>query len=348
MLTVADLASGWGAAPELDGDGTVSGALHLLDLDHGDGDGDDLEAAITALVSRTALVVGVARRPVPERLVRLAAATDLVLAQDLGRGPARRWAVPVEDVDTAGALLVAQVASAPRAALVLGSLLRQTELLPVPLAVAAEASAYSTLLAGPEHADWLRRRGAPRPALSEDEPVRLQREDDVLRVVIDRPRRAGAFDARVRDALVDAFRWALADPSLLVELSGLGASFSSGGDLDEFGSTPDPATAWVVRTVQHPGALLHRLGPRASARVHGPCVGAGVELPAFAQRLTAAPGTTFRLPEMSMGLLPGAGGTVSVPRRIGRWRAAWLALGGQPLDLTLALDWGLVDGVSPS
>jgi enoyl-CoA hydratase/carnithine racemase len=77
--------------------------------------------------------------------------------------------------------------------------------------------------------------------------------------------------------------------------------------------------------------------------VHGACAGAGVELPAFAGRVIADPGTTFLLPELAMGLIPGAGGTVSLPRRIGRERTAKLALSGEPIDAKTALDWGLVD-----
>ena len=49
-----------------------------------------------------------------------------------------------------------------------------------------------------------------------------------------------------------------------------------------------------------------------------------------------------------MGLIPGAGGTVSVPRRIGRWRTLHLVLTGCPLTAERALDWGLVDELSPS
>lgn len=64
---------------------------------------------------------------------------------------------------------------------------------------------------------------------------------------------------------------------------------------------------------------------------------------AFAGTVIAAPGTFFRFPEVRMGLVPGAGGTVSVPRRIGRWRAAWLMLTGERLSAEAALRWGLVD-----
>jgi enoyl-CoA hydratase/carnithine racemase len=47
-----------------------------------------------------------------------------------------------------------------------------------------------------------------------------------------------------------------------------------------------------------------------------------------------------------MGLVPGAGGTVSIPRRIGRHRCAWMALTGATVDAETALDWGLVDAVT--
>ena len=78
---------------------------------------------------------------------------------------------------------------------------------------------------------------------------------------------------------------------------------------------------------------------------HGPCIGAGIEVPAFAGSVLASPGTTFRLPELRMGLIPGAGGTVSIPRRIGRWRTAYLALSGAPIGIETAQAWGLVDGL---
>ena len=60
----------------------------------------------------------------------------------------------------------------------------------------------------------------------------------------------------------------------------------------------------------------------------------------------AAPDTVIRLPEVAMGLVPGAGGTASLPRRIGRERTAWLGLTGQPLGVSDALAWGLVDAIA--
>ena len=91
--------------------------------------------------------------------------------------------------------------------------------------------------------------------------------------------------------------------------------------------------------------LVARLAGRIRAEVHGACLGAGVELPAFADRVVAEEDSFFGLPEVGLGLIPGAGGTVSLPRRIGRQRTAWLGLSGQRLDARTALDWGLVDEV---
>jgi enoyl-CoA hydratase/carnithine racemase len=61
--------------------------------------------------------------------------------------------------------------------------------------------------------------------------------------------------------------------------------------------------------------------------------------------VVARPDTFVRLPEVAMGLVPGAGGTVSLPRRIGRQRTALLALTGRRIDATTAREWGLVDRV---
>jgi enoyl-CoA hydratase/carnithine racemase len=74
-------------------------------------------------------------------------------------------------------------------------------------------------------------------------------------------------------------------------------------------------------------------------------MGAGAELPAFAGRVVAHPATRFALPELSLGLVPGAGGTVSLPRRIGRHRTALLGLTGTPINATTAFEWGLVDAI---
>jgi enoyl-CoA hydratase/carnithine racemase len=75
-------------------------------------------------------------------------------------------------------------------------------------------------------------------------------------------------------------------------------------------------------------------------------LGSGLEMAAFCGRIMAAPDSVFGLPELSLGLIPGAGGTVSVTRRIGRWRTAYLVLSGLSIDADTAVTWGLADSKS--
>lgn len=220
--------------------------------------------------------------------------------------------------------------------------LRVTSSLEVNDALVVESLAYSTLQAGPEHRAWLAAHRR-RERLAAARPVEVSRDGDTLHVRLNRPERRNAIDAITRDALLDAFAIAEADPAVKVVWTGVGPSFCSGGDLDEFGTLADPASAHLIRTTRSLGAAVHRLRDRMTVLVHGACAGAGVELPAFASRVVADPATTFLLPELAMGLIPGAGGTVSLPRRIGDRRTAELALSGEPIDAATALDWGLVD-----
>jgi enoyl-CoA hydratase/carnithine racemase len=80
-------------------------------------------------------------------------------------------------------------------------------------------------------------------------------------------------------------------------------------------------------------------------RLHGASMGAGIEVPALAGHVVAAAGTVISLPELGLGLVPGAGGTASIPRRIGRHRTAAMALSGARIDAATALAWGLVDEI---
>ena len=72
-------------------------------------------------------------------------------------------------------------------------------------------------------------------------------------------------------------------------------------------------------------------------------MGSGLEMAAFCGWVGARDDSVFGLPELQLGLIPGAGGTLSVTRRIGRWRTAYLVLSGWTIDACTALAWGLVD-----
>ena len=264
------------------------------------------------------------------------------VAVQIGGAPQPEADVIVEGTDGIDAVADA-VRANPLASAALTGVLRATELLPVDDGLAVESLAYSMLLAGPEFARWLDERGPMDTPPTGDQPVLLERTGDELVITLNRPSRHNAYAAAVRDALVDALEVGVLDPSLHVRVRGAGKSFCSGGDLAEFGTTPDVATAHVIRTSRSAGRLLAALGPRVTVEVHGACIGAGTELSAFGHLVIARRDTFFQLPEVAMGLVPGAGGTVSVTKRIGRHRTAWLALTGQRIDVDTALAWGLVD-----
>jgi hypothetical protein len=261
--------------------------------------------------------------------------------------PARPWvALSTFGGEAAVEALERSASRNPIAASVLATVLRLGETLSFTEALTLESLAYSTLLAGQEFLTW--RKSTPIGPPSGDSPpfVRLDRQDEALEITLTRPAAHNALCAALRDELVEALRLPLIDTGVRqVVLRGEGRAFCTGGDLSEFGQASDPAAAHAIRTLRSPARLLAELGPRATVRVHGVVVGSGLEMAAAAARVVAAPHSVFRLPEVSMGLIPGAGGTVSVPRRIGRHRAAFMALSGLDVRTSTALGWGLIDAV---
>lgn len=244
------------------------------------------------------------------------------------------------------ALLCDRVRAFPQAASSLVQLLRHGAKRGTEEGLLAESWVYSTLQSGNEFAAWLAKRPTREPAHAPDEVVQVRRELDHLLVRLDHPERRNAMSVAMRDALCDALLLAVADDSLdEVVLSASGPAFCTGGDLDEFGSLPDPAAAHGIRTSRSAARLLARCAERTRAEVHGACIGAGIELPAFAARVVARRDTVASLPELGMGLVPGAGGTVSVSRRIGRQRTVWWVLSGADLDAETGREWGLFDEV---
>lgn len=341
---VADLADG--RVPgglTLDPQGAPVSPVLFVDLGH-DVEPGVVEAAINWVVAAGSTVtVGVSDAGVAPGLERLVGVlTCAVVADETSTATAG-----VPDVARATQAIAATVAAAPHAAVTLHGLLRLTEQVDVPNGLVAESLAYSMLLAGPEFARWRRTRPVRPAAAAQDEPaVVVQRRGATLLVELNRPDRHNAFGHAIRDGLADALDLARVDGSIEhVVLRGRGASFCSGGDLDEFGTAPNPSIAHLVRLDRSAGGRIERMRERVTVEVHGACIGAGVELPSFAGHVVAEPNAFFQLPELSMGLVPGAGGTVSLTRRIGRARTAYLALSGTRIDAATALRWGLVDAV---
>lgn len=262
-----------------------------------------------------------------------------------------RRAVTVTSVPDALAELTERCARWPQSAAVCDDVLRAVDRdAPAFGGLITESLAYSTLQSGPEFARWLTERGPARVPEIPD-PVEAQRFGDSLRIRFNRPTRHNALSTDMRAALLDALDVARLDPSVReVVLTGNGPSFCSGGDLAEFGTFADPASAHLARTRYSPARVLDeitaRLGRACRAEVHGRVLGSGLEMAAYCGWVQCHPETVLGLPELSLGLLPGAGGTVSITRRIGRWRTAYLVLSGRNIDAATAFGWGLVDEIT--
>jgi enoyl-CoA hydratase/carnithine racemase len=309
----------------------------VVDLDSA-GDAASLQVPLML----PAVVVGVSKDPRPTGR----RGPDVMLC---GRPDAPAPWVSSADLDGQVAALEQAIRGRPIASVTFAHVLRSAPE-SVPAGLILESLAYSTLQEGPEFRAWLAGR-RPRPAEPGDPEaaVLAEREGGRLALTFNRPAVHNAYNAASRDALCAALAVAAGDGSIEeIHLYGAGPSFCSGGDLSEFGSRSDPATAHLIRTGRSAARLLAEMSGRVTAHLHGACIGAGIELPAFVGRVEADPDSRIQLPEIALGLIPGAGGTVSLPRRIGRRRTAWLGLTGARIDAPTALAWGLVDEVHPA
>jgi enoyl-CoA hydratase len=323
------LAAALDVSPGLPASALTGSPLLLIDLERPAPLTASESAALTRWLERQAApVIGIT----PEGIAHpLACGCDAVVS---GRAEAHE--------------LVRNIEAAPRAAMVLVQLLRISEQLPIERALLCESLAYATLQAGAEFRRWLD--SAARPARAAPEAgaaVLLERRGADLSVRLNRPARRNALSVEMRDALIEALELVITDGSIeAVTVSGAGKCFSAGGDLSEFGSAADAPLAHAVRSVRSVPALLAGCAPRLKFRVHGAAIGAGVEMAAFGAHIEASADAFFQLPEIRYGLIPGSGGCVSIPRRIGRLRSAYLALSAQPLPAQQALEWGLIDAVN--
>jgi enoyl-CoA hydratase/carnithine racemase len=236
--------------------------------------------------------------------------------------------------------------SAPYAA-VTAALLLRTALDDTWAGLVAESSTYSLLQSGPEFGRWLASRCPPSAIEDGTARVRVQQRGPIHEVVLTRGARHNALDARMRDELHATLRELAMDSGPIV-LRAEGPSFCSGGDLAEFGTAAGPVQAHILRVTRSLAMLMSELAPRVVVALHGACIGAGIELPAFAARTVAADDARFGLPELGLGLVPGAGGTVSLRRRIGSARLLELLLSGGTIDAATAGQWGVVDEVVPA
>lgn len=243
-------------------------------------------------------------------------------------------------------IIARNITHAPIAAMVLVQHLRASENLSLRDTLTAESFAYAAVQNGPEFQNWLsgyQRQSLP---ISNAPQLLIESDNDVLSLTLNRAETRNAIGTEMRDALCEALDIALVDDSFSkVKLTGHGATFSTGGAVEEFGEVSDPATAHWVRSLRLPAQKLAQLSDKLHVHVNGAAIGAGAEIAAFGYHVTASPKAWFQLPELKYGLIPGAGGTASIPKRIGRQKTAYMALSMEKIKAKTALDWCLIDQI---
>jgi enoyl-CoA hydratase/carnithine racemase len=167
--------------------------------------------------------------------------------------------------------------------------------------------------------------------------------DGVCELRFNRPEKRNAITHQMYAALARQLRASLADEAVrVVLLSGAGASFSAGNDLNDFVSGPEVSAAHPVMEVLRTLATFEK--PLVAA-VHGATVGIGVTMLLHCDLVVAADSTQLIMPFVALGLVPEAGSSLLLPRLAGQQRAAELLLLGQPLDARGAERLGLVNRV---
>jgi 3-hydroxyacyl-CoA dehydrogenase len=168
-------------------------------------------------------------------------------------------------------------------------------------------------------------------------PVQLERDGDMAVIVIDNPP-INAGSAAVREGLMAAIATVKADASLRgAVLIGAGNTFIAGSDLREFGKPlAEPQLPAVIQAIED-------CGKPVVAALHGAALGGGFELALGCDARVAAPGTVVGLPEVTLGIIPGAGGTQRLPRIVGIPRAIAMICSGELVGSTAALAAGLID-----
>lgn len=171
------------------------------------------------------------------------------------------------------------------------------------------------------------------------EPVTIDTTDGVAVVTIINPP-VNALAAPVRAGIAAAIAKAANDPEVRgIVIAAQGRAFVAGGDISEFGKPPVPPALPEVLS-----AIEDTKKPVVAA-IHGVALGGGLELALACHARVAAPAAQLGLPEIKLGLIPGAGGAQRLPRMLGAAPAFAMMLSGEPVSAEKALTLGLIDAL---
>jgi 3-hydroxyacyl-CoA dehydrogenase len=169
--------------------------------------------------------------------------------------------------------------------------------------------------------------------------VDLRRDGEVAIVTADNPP-VNALKHEVRAGLAEALRQTRNDAAVKAVVIGCaGRTFFAGADITEFGKPPQPPGLGEVI------AAIEAMPKPVVAALHGTALGGGFELALACHFRVAVPGARVGLPEVKLGLLPGAGGTQRLPRLIGPEKALKMIVTGDPIEAREALDDGVIDNI---
>ncbi len=168
-------------------------------------------------------------------------------------------------------------------------------------------------------------------------------------VTLNRPKALNAFSVRMRDDLFEILSAVRQDDEVrVVVFKGAGdKAFCAGADLKEFLTAPSAVKARKIRAIRDLWRLFLSVPQPLLAALHGYVLGSGIEIALFCDLRIASDDTIFGLPEVGLGILPGAGGTQTLPRVMGMSGALDMLLTGRRLSGQEAYQMGLVSRLVP-
>ncbi len=172
--------------------------------------------------------------------------------------------------------------------------------------------------------------------------LEIDAANGVAQIVLDHPP-LNIYDLEMRDQLIEAVTAVRDIPDVrCLLLRANGENFSAGADLSEFGNAETIAHARRIRWDRDPWLPLARLPVPTLCALHGYALGSGFEISLYCDIRIASTKAEMSLPEVGLGMLPGAGGTQSLPRVIGASAAMPMLLSGRRIDAAQALQLGIV------
>jgi len=177
--------------------------------------------------------------------------------------------------------------------------------------------------------------------------ILFEKRQSIGYVTLNRPEALNVYNVKMRDELYEVLGAIRDDPDLtVVVLKGAGdRAFCAGADLSEFLTAPPPAASRRVRWERDVWGLFLAVPQPVIASLHGYVLGSGIEMALCCDLRIASEDVRFGLPEVTLGIIPAAGGTQTLPRTIGRAKSLEMLLTNRWIDAREAMSAGLVNRV---